>query len=670
MGTIIDALVVELGFDTKGVKKGAKELSDSLKQITENSDTTAKSMAKSADAVSESFNNLKINIMGALAAFGVSLGIKDFLSDSTKTQASLQRLGQNLDMSGSRLDAWRTTMEEMGGTFDDFKGSISAVATGMAEAVIKGHSALTDTARANGVALQDSKGHWLDYEHTLIAISARMQQLAAGKGAFGRQQALYLAQQLGVGGMGNELLLGPDALQGRVDAAERLSRVTQQSTLRAAELQKQWADVEGRFRGIGEGVFGALEPVLIHLGNSFADTLDKIDFDKLFREADAFVEGIDWAGMYNWINQLGTSFNDLSHWVENLNKQSGGWLKILGELTAAWWLLDAAMDANPISIVIALGAAILALYNDYQVWQKGGHSIVDWKQWKSEIGIAKDLVDALAASLNALGKAYNGVKGYLGQNAALHAKAITEGTDSQHGYSKGSASHELFKNIAYWAGYDPNTGQKIDDKYMQDPADTPDATPAPAASTTPNWGTDKFGDTETKLGLPQGVLGKLAQVESGGNPNAVSAKGAIGLFQIMPATGEEYGASEADLRDPEKASQIAGKILADYIKQVGGNVELGIAAYNAGPGAVKAAGGVPNFKETQDYVRKFGYSTDSRDAYARGNVDNSTSTGGTTIQIAKVDIVTQATDAKGIMDDMQRQLPHNGFVSGSNSGIE
>jgi soluble lytic murein transglycosylase-like protein len=103
----------------------------------------------------------------------------------------------------------------------------------------------------------------------------------------------------------------------------------------------------------------------------------------------------------------------------------------------------------------------------------------------------------------------------------------------------------------------------------------------------------------TKHGVPADLFLRLVYQESRFNPNAVSHAGAIGLAQLMPTTA-------ADLRvDPlNPAQNLEGG--ARYLKQQFeefGTWRLALAAYNAGPGAVKKHGGVPPFRETRNYVR-------------------------------------------------------------------
>jgi soluble lytic murein transglycosylase-like protein len=113
-------------------------------------------------------------------------------------------------------------------------------------------------------------------------------------------------------------------------------------------------------------------------------------------------------------------------------------------------------------------------------------------------------------------------------------------------------------------------------------------------------------------GLDYALVKAVAVTESAFNPNAISHKGAIGLMQIMPATAAQYGLSaepgrpvSQKLQEPELNIQIGTRHLAGLTRLYPGRLDLALAAYNAGQGAVRRAGNqIPNYRETQDYVRK------------------------------------------------------------------
>lgn len=110
-------------------------------------------------------------------------------------------------------------------------------------------------------------------------------------------------------------------------------------------------------------------------------------------------------------------------------------------------------------------------------------------------------------------------------------------------------------------------------------------------------------DAAARLSLEPELLHAVVRAESGYDPNAVSSAGAVGLMQLMPDTARRYGVR--DRRDPE-ANVVAGaSYLRDLITEFEQDIELALAAYNAGENAVRNNGNrIPPFPETQGYVRK------------------------------------------------------------------
>ena len=103
-------------------------------------------------------------------------------------------------------------------------------------------------------------------------------------------------------------------------------------------------------------------------------------------------------------------------------------------------------------------------------------------------------------------------------------------------------------------------------------------------------------------GIDPALLAGLIKQESGFNPNAGSAAGARGLTQLMPSTAAGLGVT--NVLDPGQSIQAGAKYLKEQLDAFGGDVTKALAAYNAGPGAVKRFGGVPPYAETQNYVRR------------------------------------------------------------------
>lgn len=107
-----------------------------------------------------------------------------------------------------------------------------------------------------------------------------------------------------------------------------------------------------------------------------------------------------------------------------------------------------------------------------------------------------------------------------------------------------------------------------------------------------------------KHGLPVSLVESVARAESGFRVDAVSPKGAIGLMQLMPGTAAEMN---ADPHNPHENADAGVRYLRDLlIKYMHHDyqVEMALAAYNAGPGAVDKYKGIPPYRETRDYVRR------------------------------------------------------------------
>lgn len=115
-------------------------------------------------------------------------------------------------------------------------------------------------------------------------------------------------------------------------------------------------------------------------------------------------------------------------------------------------------------------------------------------------------------------------------------------------------------------------------------------------------------DAASEAQLPVSLVAALLQTESDWNPNAVSPVGAGGLGQMMPGTWAEYGNGQ-DRFDPEASIAATGRYLKDLQSMISSvattdqeRIEFTLAAYNAGPGAVRQFDGIPPYPETQDYV--------------------------------------------------------------------
>ena len=160
----------------------------------------------------------------------------------------------------------------------------------------------------------------------------------------------------------------------------------------------------------------------------------------------------------------------------------------------------------------------------------------------------------------------------------------------------------------------------VDDEYVPEPPAPPAAVEAVAEAVNATAVPLRFEEAQAKV--PDGpygamifeaarrhkinpqVVAALIRQESSSNPRAVSHKGARGLMQLMPATAQRFGVRKEKLYDPKENLEAGIRYLSWLVEQFPNDLSKVLAAYNAGEGAVWRYGGIPPYRETQNYVRR------------------------------------------------------------------
>jgi soluble lytic murein transglycosylase-like protein len=111
-----------------------------------------------------------------------------------------------------------------------------------------------------------------------------------------------------------------------------------------------------------------------------------------------------------------------------------------------------------------------------------------------------------------------------------------------------------------------------------------------------------IADASKKYGLEAPLIKAVIKAESDFDPNAISHKGARGLMQIMPMNYRLLNVENPF--DPHQSIDAGARYLRDMMDRYNGKLNLSLAAYNAGPGAVDRHGGVPPYQETEEYIER------------------------------------------------------------------
>ena len=156
-------------------------------------------------------------------------------------------------------------------------------------------------------------------------------------------------------------------------------------------------------------------------------------------------------------------------------------------------------------------------------------------------------------------------------------------------------------------GFTPQTDAPVDTSPV---TDTPAISSSSATNSTTSSGSvsspenleEYFKEASETYGVDINLLKSIAKQESNFNPSATSSAGAMGVMQLMPSTAKGLGVTNA--YDAQQNIMGGAKLMAQNLKKYNGDVSLALAAYNAGGGNVDKYGGIPPFKETQNYVKK------------------------------------------------------------------
>lgn len=347
---IIDELVVVLGIDASDYEKKQKGIEASLKKFGETSDKQTKLIAESAKKAAHAFSALKIEILGAIAAYGLGDGIKGFIESNVRGNAALGRHAAALRMSAADLKAWGYAAQSVGGKAEDATNALQSVAAGFAEARNKGTSPLIQASWRYGFKVSE------DPVQTLLSLSRRMTEAAK---KYGPQQALQIANAAGVSNWNAQqmLMLGPDRLQQLV--AHYRKRTGNVDTKDATAFQQTMTDIRADIGNLRDDLFAKMAPALEIFAKKFEAFLDKITpkLEVLVERFGKWLESIDWNKVINGIEVFIAKLQQL---VQTLGGVKGILIEIAAIKAFSWMAGVAGYVIQLRALAKAIGAARLA----------------------------------------------------------------------------------------------------------------------------------------------------------------------------------------------------------------------------------------------------------------------------------------------------------------------
>ncbi|HFD7189302.1 TPA: hypothetical protein ACF5TK_000827 [Klebsiella pneumoniae] len=335
----------------------------------------------------------------------IELGVKveaaalSVVAFTAKISSSLDNLYWASQRTGATVEGIKQigyAVSQVGGSADSARGSLENLAR-----FIRNNPGAEGFLNRLGVQTRDASGNMRDMATIFTGVGQRLSSMPYYRAnqyaqMLGLDENTLMAMRRGIGQFSGEYTAMAKAIGYNADVAA-VSSNKFMTSLRSFGLMAGMArDKIGS--SLADGLAGSLD----RLRRQILDNFPKIE-----GAITATVKGILWAGemvgrvIYRLI-QLGRSISD---WWDSLDKQSQELIELIGALTAAWWMLNRAMLASPITWVLGLAAAIALLWEDYQTWKEGGKSLIDWGKWKPEVDAALKMVGDLKQTVLDLGKA-------------------------------------------------------------------------------------------------------------------------------------------------------------------------------------------------------------------------------------------------------------------------
>lgn len=575
--TVIDALLITLGLDTSDFRKGQKDVSDDLKKQREDAKKTAKEMAEQGKKAASFFSSIKTELLALTGVTVTAGGLMSLVKNTTSSLMDLSIQSKALGMTARELDGFGKAAESAGSSFERITAALQGFQAAKqgslfgdtSSPIFSGMRMLTAlTGDTFDVYSKDAKSLARSYLESLRKVKdPNIRRQIGAMGGF--DDATIQRNQEG--------RFLPD-----VDRLTKSSGITDASVKGAKEFTEAWVVLNQNLETTKNQFYTFLIPyvrefngVLLQLSNWMKSHPDEMrqKVESFFGAIESGAKVADNAArsVGGWENAIKLLIGlKVATWVMGITKAFTG---LFALTPPAWFVAASAVGVGAYQNIS--NAATKADHTDSlwesikQRWSAGGWynnqqniQAVSPEQrkkdqdersfWESTKNLLSQAVNALISPAGAASMQPNIVGGYQ-PNVPLNAQAARLG-------AKGKA-------------------------FLQAMA-------------------GEFGALEGKYGLPAGLLSSVAATESGGDPFAVSPKGAKGPFQFMDGTARDLGLKGMDVYDPHKSADAAARYLRYLLDATGGDLEKTLASYNWGLGNVKKKGMDNLPSETRNYVPK------------------------------------------------------------------
>lgn len=634
--TVIDALLVTLGLDTSQFRKGQQEVSDDLKKQREDAKNTAKEMAEQGKKAASFFSSIKTELLALTGVTVTAGGLMSFVKSTTSGLMELSIQAKSLGMTAKELDgvgkaaeAAGSSVEKISAALQGFQNAkqlakVGVYDTPVQEAAIRLNSLTHDSFNIRDDSAQTTFRKILESARKVTDPDIRRQILQL----VGIDDAINQRNQEG------KFLTD-------VDRLTKSSGITDASTKGAKEFTAAWAELGQNLDTVKNQIYVGLIPTIRDLNGLLIEwSSGNAKSSSFFKELKRDINDITGIDLGSWtlsgdlrnlkdnFSMLGKVLNHLGNALNELN--NGNFSKAADEFKKAWYGTE---DGKPTGNDALPGVTKAA----EQALKKNGGTL-DFKPDQDSAYLSpqqqatQKMLDAVKFQpLPEQRRQQQDERDYWESTKNLLSK-IADALISPAGAATMQPDT---------SGYQPNV-----------PLNAQAARLGAKGKAFLQAMAGEFGALEGKYGLPAGLLSSVAATESGGDPFAVSPKGAKGPFQFMDGTARDLGLKGMDVYDPHKSADAAARYLRYLLDATGGDLEKALASYNWGLGNVQKKGMDNLPSETRNYVPKVmaGMRPGAGMAVDRAMPGQS----GATYQFYGTKITTQAQNVEQLTSDIKK----------------
>ncbi|SSV96342.1 transglycosylase SLT domain protein [Klebsiella quasipneumoniae] len=586
--TVIDALLVTLGLDTSQFRKGQQEVSDDLKKQREDAKNTAKEMAEQGKKAASFFSSIKTELLALTGVTVTAGGLISFVKSTTSGLMDLSIQSKALGLSARELDGWSKSAEAAGSSAEKISASLQGFQGAIQGARVGDYSSSIFGGLAQLNALTGQNFDVWGQDASSLAKTSLDALRKISDPNLRRQVGLSLGFDDATLQRNQEGKFLPD-----VDRLTKSSGITDASTKGAKEFTAAWAELGQNLDTVKNQIYVGLIPTIRDLNGLLIEwSSGNAKSSSFFKELKRDINDITGIDLGSWtlsgdlrnlkdnFSMLGKVLNHLGNALNELN--NGNFSKAADEFKKAWYGTE---DGKPTGNDALPGVTKAA----EQALKKNGGTL-DFKPDQDSAYLSpqqqatQKMLDAVKFQpLPEQRRQQQDERDYWESTKNLLSK-IADALISPAGAATMQPDT---------SGYQPNV-----------PLNAQAARIGAKGKAFLQAMAGEFGALEGKYGLPDGLLSSLSAAESGGDPYAVSPKGAKGPFQFMDGTARDLGLKGMDVYDPHKSADAAARYLRYLLDATGGDLEKTLASYNWGLGNVQKKGMDNLPSETRNYVPK------------------------------------------------------------------